>query len=101
MRAKEPRFDKPNYMKLILEGIASGIRYESLKQALWANGPIYDMLRVSGPGWEMIAGQIESAYFQGGIQQALLKGLDRADSRKLIWFVDRHIQPQRWKFGIA
>jgi hypothetical protein len=59
------------------------------------------MLRVSGPSWERIARQIENTYFQGKIQQALLKGLGRSDAWKLVGFLDRHVQPWRLEFGIA
>lgn len=72
--------------------MAQGRSYDSLDQALRANGSAYDGLGVSTSGWKMILGEIENTYFQGNLEDFLIRGLDASDVRWLINYLNERMQ---------
>lgn len=81
-------FEKPTYMRIILQAMNRGTRYNDLPEALRANGAAYNLEHVSTSDCKMIHGEILKSYFQGNLEYMLLHGLDRDDIQELLAFLN-------------
>ncbi|MCP8320800.1 MAG: hypothetical protein H3Z52_07660 [archaeon] len=91
-RVRNPRYEKPHYMRLILQALGSGVRYANLDEALSANGAAYNKLKLTTSSWPMIAGEIKHTYFNENLEKILLSKLNQEDIQVLIEFINKRLR---------
>lgn len=86
-----PQFEKLQYMRLVLQSLAAGMKYRSLQDALQASSAGFTRLRLNS-AWDTVAGEIQMKYFQGEAANALLTGIDREECNQLVGFINERLR---------